>query len=477
MRRRPSFWVVLSLLCFGGAAYFWWLGDQWGTTAGAPRPVPGTQLKRAVSANPSDSVAPPPTNSTSPSRTVSSVSNSYRLSNTSKTIGQLAHQPDAILLENALIDTTALSAVASGSNNSPLPIPNQLRAQGDPGAYLVQSRGPLDDLFRRMLRDKGAGIVSYIPNSAYLVRATEAVARMLAQDPQTQTVLAYEPYYKLRPFLLALAVEGAPLPEGSLLNLLLFPDEVQSTTDQLEQLGANVLAHEQTPFGPMLRVHAPTGSLTVLARLPGVQQIELARARVPANDLSRATLGVAPDSVSTNNYLDLTGKGILVNINDTGVDKDHPDLTGRVSFDFALSGTDTNGHGTHVAGIIAGNGASSEAVSNAPGSFLPDGHGAPGQFRGMAPEAALFSMRYGASDTYLQTMAAKTGLTNSHLPLISANGWNYDQSREYDLPAASYDAAVPRRASHRDGFPAAALCLSRGQCRQRNGLGRWRRRR
>ncbi len=96
----------------------------------------------------------------------------------------------------------------------PCPSPIICAPSGDPGAYIVQSRAPLDDAFRARLQAAGAGIVAYIPNQAYLVRASQAVARQLQADPQTQAVLPYEPYFKLKPPLLALAVEQQPLPDN-----------------------------------------------------------------------------------------------------------------------------------------------------------------------------------------------------------------------------------------------------------------------
>ena len=370
----------------------------------------------------------------------------YRLTNTRKTLGQLMGDPHAILLENALLDTrVALN----------LSIPKNLQAQGDPGAYIVQANGPINNAFRATLAAAGAQIISYIPNNAYLVTLTAGGAAALAGEPGVQSVNPYEPYYKVSASLLGLAVNQKNLPDNSVLTLGLFPGTATATIDEIKQLGATVVATDQSPFGPIVRVAPPQNNWTALAVLPGVQIVELAHRRALANDLARVTLGISADTVTATNYLNLSGSNVLVEVNDTGIDQAHPDfsVTGsaenpgsgpsRIIPDSALSLVDTNGHGTHVAGIIAGNGSESYTLTNTPSGSVTNA-----DFRGKAPAARLYSVaaldNTGAldiSDYYLQRAPA---LTNA---LISNNSWTYAGDSTYDLAAASYDAAV------RDALP------------------------
>ncbi len=518
--------VILVLCCvfaLAGAWLFWPRGGA---------PSPGRSPAAAVASAPG-AVARPgvavPENTGSPSAAGTNQL-AFRLANTSKAstpqgYDELTRAPHAILLENASIDT---------DTKLELNLPSHLRAAGDPGAFIVQARGAIDGAFRAQLMAAGAQIVSYIPNNAFLVRLPSAGVPALAANARIQAVLPYEPYYKIssampagtmpqpsaaaaakissppRPTLLDLAVKQKPLPAGTYLTLGLFRDGAAATEAQIVNLGGVIVGRDRSPFGPIVRVQAPADWLA-LARLPGVQIVEPAHLRVSANDLSRPTLGVSATSVSPTNYLNLSGSNVLVEVNDTGIDAGHPDLTGRVSFDFTGSTNDTDGHGTFVAGQIAGDGTMSATVTNASGSIMP---GTNGQFRGQAPLARLFSVggigtRGGVNDTDLadridlggnDTNFFYYGLTNFFIPgpsiylhhnaylappypdwylqeapavtnaLISNNSWNNGDAA-YDLAAASYDAATRDALPEVTGPQSVLFVFSAGNYGGGNNLG------
>src|ERR1051326_5190140 len=273
MRWRPLLCLFLSLLCFIGAVYFRRLGDQWAAeknAAPAPRSTNQNTPPSPPATNPLTQAVSAPMQLLSdaghvnsrpkPGKTNQISQLKYRLRNTPDSVGKLARNDRAILLENALMDTTGPG----------LAIPSHLRAHGDPGSYIVQSRGPLDNAFRAQLRSVGARIVAYIPNNAYLVRASAVVARQLEGSGQAATVLPYEPYYKIKP--LEWAVEQKPLPQNVELNVLLFADAREATLDELGKLGAVIVREERSPFGPVVRVVPRPDSLSAIAGLSGVQE-------------------------------------------------------------------------------------------------------------------------------------------------------------------------------------------------------------
>src|SRR5437899_10962322 len=112
MRLKPRTWVMLCLLCLAGGALLWraslWRRtgreDQNKTQANGnlnlssrPRPLLVAQIGPGQTASPQ-------LLGTGPINT--NVHFWYRLTNTDKTVDQLARTENAILLRNALIDTS-----------------------------------------------------------------------------------------------------------------------------------------------------------------------------------------------------------------------------------------------------------------------------------------------------------------------------------------------------------------------------------
>ncbi|MCC6232527.1 MAG: S8 family serine peptidase, partial [Verrucomicrobiales bacterium] len=467
MRLRSRTWLLISMLSLVGAMIFWRLGEQRsanrtgdanpGTVTtpatvapAAPAPAPSASSPTALLSEPAAAPAIPAAIrkslglATNAPVAASRQADRWRLRNTDRPLTELSRDDRALILRNALIDTAV---------GTLLPIPEHLRADVEPGGFIVQASGGLSPEVRAGIESRGATVVSYLPRNAFLVRATAEQAANLRSVTGVNAVLAYEPYFKLEPALLSRAVEQQPLDAGTRLNVTLFAELRDAAVARLAELGGAVVNEFRTPFGPTVVIEPPANSLALVAKVPGVQGVEIHRRRQLLNDLTRARLGVSGGTNSPGsftNHLGLTGTNVLVNVNDTGIDATHPDLAGRVTADAPTTLIDLDGHGTHVSVTIAGSGLMSSTVTKAPGSSLPGA-----DFRGMAPEARLFGIPLDLntgpflSDAYMHETTATTNylvLSRTNLP-ISNNSWGYTRSTEYDASSASFDEAV------RDALP------------------------
>jgi serine protease AprX len=167
------------------------------------------------------------------------------------------------------------------------------------------------------------------------------------------------------------------------------PDDVKTVL----QAGARITRRYHAL--PMVAVSASAPALERLAALPCVKHISPDRAVCRTMEYARPAVGadVAQQSFG------VTGKGIGVALIDSGIDP-HPDLgaatenpAGRVvaGYDFVkdspkVINNDQCGHGSNIAGIIAGDGSQS-SIDLSPASHTTR------SFRGIAPGVNLINLR------------------------------------------------------------------------------------
>ena len=391
----------------------------------------------------------------------------HRLRNTSTRLDVLSRLDEAILLNNALLDTRSSRRLA---------IPSHLQAPTRTHAFLVHTDEDFDQLFKpEVLADLQMTKVAYIPNQTWLVRIHPDNVEILRSMAGVTTVLPYAPYFKISEALIAKAVDQEDLEPGAMLRVTAYPGESPQIVEALEALGVEILHRSTSPFGDQFVLGVSPQGLVPLAQLDLVQWMEPFRPRKWANDLTRVLTGVDLDStnLTNDNHHGLSGKDMWVNVNDTGIDSNHPDFGSRIYSDdfvrffpdsfaavaegmddfadqsFLAAHRDPFGHGTFVAGIIASSGKNSPVVTNVINSATN------ANFHGMAPEARIYSLAIDPlagpleSDEVIQSDAAEFNYKTRgrSQAMISNNSWNYPDAQEYGLSAASFDAAV------RDALP------------------------
>jgi len=166
-------------------------------------------------------------------------------------------------------------------------------------------------------------------------------------------------------------------------------------------------------------------------------QDEIATKIVAGDDGNAGTL-------ATVHQLGYTGTGVTVSVADSGLDSGdtnamHPDLAGRVTglfyYGYLTDAADEHSHGTHCAGIVAGNAATGEVDDN---GYL---HGL-----GVAPGANIIGQRlFDGLGGYTYTNASFEKLTRDAKLAgadIGSNSWGDDTQGRYDLSAMEFDGLV-----------------------------------
>jgi Subtilase family len=252
------------------------------------------------------------------------------------------------------------------------------------GYYLVQHRGPVSESWRTTLSRHGAEIYGYVGEFAYLVGMNQSARSLVETLDQVAWVGDYHPAYKISPRIgqqVFVTPERIENPNYRLsVRLFKNADEVAG---QLIGLGCEVLDRTDDGFSLRLLVSAPKDRLNSIARIADVWWVEEQAEFTTLNNTAR---WVAQSNVNGSTPLwdnGLHGEGQLATIMDSGVDYNscwfrdpsgaspninHRKVTNYATFGgVAYDGCDV-GHGTHVAGTMAGD----QSVIN-PGNYNYNG--------------------------------------------------------------------------------------------------------
>jgi uncharacterized repeat protein (TIGR02543 family) len=276
-----------------------------------------------------------------------------------------------ILLKSGAIEPQAEAAPAARSAKS---LAKTSSAAG--GVYIIQHDGLITDAWRESLTAAGAKIFHYIPENAYVISASAgALAKIKAAVPHTY-LGEYKPAYKIAAEAgtaaktMALTKTAATAEAAAVYTVSLFDasDREAAAAAIAATAGCSVLSQD----GTVIRAGLTAEGLGAAAEIAGVEWVAPYHERRLCNDVAVQAPRMNVETVwpGGDTGLGLTGAGQAVAVCDTGLDTGsqstlHRDIRGRVTRTFALGRandwSDTDGHGTHVCGSVAGDGTMSSS--------------------------------------------------------------------------------------------------------------------
>lgn len=320
--------------------------------------------------------------------------------------------------------------------------------QSGPGLHLVQFQGPTKSAWLDALQVAGLEIVQYIHPFTYVVWGDGDVLAGQTRQGFVRWTGEYLPAYTLQPQYRGLAADPNHV------RMLVYPQAgLEKTIGAIQALGAADISAQSglDPVFDVITCLLPGDQLRAAAALPGVYTLQ----PVPTDGGTRGEMSnqvnagnlfsdnrAFPGYRSWLDQLGLSGQSVIIANVDNGVDQDHPDLANRIRpcSGSTCGGEVAKGHGTHTAGIMAGDGSS--GVTDSLG-FL--------RGLGMAPGAGLVEQLY--SPTHMNPGGVLTLMTESYrnLAVISGNSWGpsgkplgYDaDTRLVDIGVRDADPELP----------------------------------
>ncbi len=309
--------------------------------------------------------------------------------------------------------------------------------------------------WRQQLEGLGVQLLSYVPDDTLLADLGNVSVTQVRQLSSVSWVGEYRPEHKLhravqattaQQYSRSVAATAATNPPMNL-TVWISPRATTNAVAAVRGLARGLQQESRLKSGTVLRGTFDATQVSALAQSRAVLWIEPAPSMKLSDEVSSKI--VAGDGGTNTLYtqtLGYDGNGVKVAVADSGLDSGdtnsmHPDIQGRVSalFFYGSPGqledaSDEHSHGTHCAGIIAGNGTVGEMDEN---GFL---YGL-----GVAPGATLIGQRifdgaggYAAPPSFetLTRDAKRAGAD------VGSNSWGDDTHGRYDVSAMEFDELV-----------------------------------
>src|SRR2546421_5862649 len=237
------------------------------------------------------------------------------------------------------------------------------------------------------------------------------------------------------------------------LSVVILKNAPASTARSLGAMSHRIYQTMNMGWFELVRVSVDASNLPRIASMPGVYWVEpFYRPQVLDEVSGQITAGnyvpqLTPGYLAWLNSTGYTGIGIRVAVDDTGVDTgvDDPNVTGDMHPEFdnrvvanlfygSLSNAaDGYGHGTHVAGIVAGNGSLGTGDAN---GYLWG--------LGVAPQAGIINQRifdsFGGWQNPSYYSLGSDALNNS--ASVNSNSWGISDGGAYLIDDMIYDGLV-----------------------------------
>lgn len=325
---------------------------------------------------------------------------------------------------------------------------------GQPGYYIVQFAGPIQQAWKRDLADRGVKFLSYLPNYAFVVRMTADLEGQVGMHPAVRWLGLYQPAYK---------ISGQPemkAREGRLTAVIVlhYDEDLDQAQAGLKALGAVVEEATASDHAKIIKADLPLEALEAAAGIKAVSWIEPWYPLKLMNERCQWVVQTNTSNVRTVWSKGLRGEGQVLSSSDSGVRVAHNAFydasvpltnwgdypTHRKVVAYKQIGEATFGdesanyyHGSHTGGTLCGDDSINGGASTYDGMaykarlYFMDGGGSTSGIWGYGDLAYLFGPPHGGVPGYPETRS-----------YVMSNSWGSQQSSgpmPYDTKCMTLD--------------------------------------